>query len=146
MQNLTTTDSQKAFEEACALRGYDATAVLPDVSKMPEWLARYTTSNIKRLIIAESINEGRVRKPGEEYVYYPVWDLADDSSGSGFSYAFYFYWNTSASVGPRLEFFSRSDADFFGENFMDLHRDILIIELPTAEPLKSENGNENEAE
>lgn len=126
MQNLTTTDSNKAFEEACALRGYDPVALLPDVSKLPEWLQKYTHSSIKRLVIAEAINEGRVRKPGKEYVYFPIWDLDDNSSGFGFSCTYYVLWHTVTFVGSRLEFFSRDDSDFFGKNFMDLHRDVLI--------------------
>lgn len=126
MQNLTTTDSNKAFEEACALRGYDPASVLPDVSGLPEWLQKYTHSSIKRLIIAEAINEGRVRKPGKEYVYFPVWNLTDNKSGFGFSRARYDGWCTTTYVGSRLEFFTREDSDFFGKNFMDLHRDVLL--------------------
>lgn len=136
MQNLPTNDSQKAFEEACALRGYDAVKILPDVSGLPEWLQKYVHSTIKRLIIAEAINEGRVRKPGEETVYFPLWDLTDDSSGFGFSGADYDVWRADTSVGSRLEFFSRGDSDFFGENFMDLHKDVLTIDLN-----QQSNGN-----
>jgi hypothetical protein len=126
MRTLTTNDSNKAFEEACALRGYDPAALLPDVSALPEWLQKYTHSSIKRLIIAEAINEGRKRKPGKEWVYFPVWDLTNDSSGFGFSYSFYDGWFTCTDVGSRLEFFSEEDSDFFGSNFMDLHRDIIL--------------------
>jgi hypothetical protein len=129
MQNLTTTDSQKAFEEACVLRGLDAAKLLPDVSALPEWLQKYTHSSIKRLIIAEAINEGRIRKPGQEYVYQPVWDLTDKTSGSGFRCTDYVNWFTGTNVGPRLEFFSRSDSDFFGKNFTDLHKDVLVIDV-----------------
>lgn len=120
-------NSQAAFEAACTERGYDAAAILPDVSAVPEWLGRYTHSTIKRVIIAEAINNGRVRKPGKETVYFPVWDLTTGSAGFGFSYSDYGLWLADTGVGPRLEFFSREDADYFGKNFMDLHQDILIV-------------------
>ena len=119
------TDSQEAFLDACAERGYDPAKVLPDVSAMPEWLARYNTAANKRLIIAEWINGGRVPKYGET-MYFPYWDK--DPSGLGFSDSFYVYWYTLTItyVGARLEFFSRKDANYFGSNFMDLHADVLL--------------------
>jgi hypothetical protein len=131
---ITTTDSQEAFLQACQLRGYDAQTILPDVSQLPEWLQRYTHSSIKRLVIAEAINNGRVRKPGEERVYFPVWDLSDNTSGLGFTYTDCDGWRTGTHVGPRLEFFSYEDAEFFGKNFMDLHRDVVTLLPPVAEP------------
>ena len=115
------TDSQEAFLAACAERGYDPAKVLPDVSAMPEWLARYNTAANKRLIIAEWINGGRVPKYGET-IYFPYWDK--NPSGLGFSRSYYDDWGTS--VGARLEFFSRKDANYFGSNFMDLHADVLL--------------------
>lgn len=121
----TITNSQEAFLAACAARGYDPATVLPDVSAMPGWLGRYTTSSIKRLIIAEWINGGMVRQPGQERVYFPIWDLTDNSSGFGFSYSDYVSWSTASIVGSRLEFFSREDSDFFGSNYMDLHADVI---------------------
>lgn len=129
---ITTTDSQEAFLQACQLRGYNAATILPDVSLLPEWMMRYIHSSIKRLVIAEGINNGRQRRPGEETVYFPVWDLTDNSSGLGFTSTFYVHWLTFSTVGPRLEFFSGKDSNFFGENFMDLHRDVVTL-LPPVE-------------
>jgi hypothetical protein len=134
------TDSQAAFLAACAERGYDPDTLIPDTGNMPEWLARYTSSSIKRLIIAEAINNGRVRKPGQETVYFPVWDLTDNTSGLGFSSSDYDSWSPSTGVGSRLEFFNRTDSDFFGSNFMDLHADVL---LPTINVL-NQQSNETE--
>jgi len=133
MKNLTTTDSNKAFEEACVLRGYDPIAILPEVSKLPEWLQKYTHSSIKRLIIAEAINEGKVRIPGKQWGYFPVWDLTDKTSGPGFSLSTYDCWCTRTDVGARLEFLTEEDSDFFGMNFMDLHKDVLLIEPKISE-------------
>lgn len=121
------TNSDEAFTAACTERGYDPATILPDVSKMPEGLGKYTQSNIKRLVIAEAINEGR--KPiynGSERHYFPVWDMDVKGSPFGFSLTRTDYWGTSTLVGPRLEFFTEADSDYFGENFMDLHADVLL--------------------
>ncbi|HEY4148911.1 MAG TPA: hypothetical protein VGM41_08280 [Chitinophagaceae bacterium] len=126
-KQLSTNNSQKAFEEACAQRGYNPIEILPDVSRLPEWLQKYTHSAIKRVVIAEAINDGRIRKPGKETVYFPLWDLTDNTSGFGFSGTYSDVWGTHTFVGSRLEFFSREDSDFFGKNFMDLHKDVLTI-------------------
>eukprot|EP01037_Dinobryon_pediforme_P011466 gene11466-11559_t len=114
--------------EELAQEGYDTSTVLPDVSALPEWLQKYTTGTIKRVIIAEAINEGRIRKPGKEWVYFPVWNLTEGSSGFGFSHTFYGLWSTDTTVGSRLEFFTRDNAKYFGENFMELHRDVLLVD------------------
>jgi hypothetical protein len=123
------TNSQEAFLAACTERGYDAEAIIPDVSKMPGWLAKYTVSSIKRLVIAEAINEGRQRQPGKERVYFPIWDLTDENSPLGFSCANATCWNSHSYVGSRLEFFSGEDSDYFGSNFMDLHADVIPYQV-----------------
>lgn len=122
----TITNSQQAFEAACAQLGYDPVTILPDVSMQPEWLQRYNTSNTKRLIIAEAINDGHMPKyDGIERHWFPVWTI-NENSPLGFSRSTSDCWFTNSDVGSRLEFFSREDSDYFGENFMDLHADVIL--------------------
>lgn len=124
---ITTTDSQEAFLQACELRGYDPETILPDVSKQPEWLQRYTHSSIKRLVIAEGINNGRVRKPGEETVYFPVWDLTDNSSGLGFARTGYDRWRTHTIVGPRLLLENSSNALYAIRTFPEEYKATMVF-------------------
>jgi hypothetical protein len=120
-----------SFEEACEARGYDPALVLPDVTKMPLHLQAYTLASIKRVIIAEAINVGREPNWSDtnEYKWFPYWDMDDKDapSGFGFSVTDSDGWTSLTLVGSRLVFFNREDAKYFGENFMDLHKDFLLI-------------------
>lgn len=117
------------FEEYCALQNLDPIAVLPIVNEhQPEWLQNYTLADTQLTIIAEGIREGRKPKPGE-WMYVPVFfkDAANNGAGFGFSGASYDYWSTDTSVGERHAFFTREDAEFFGRQFLPLHKITKLI-------------------
>jgi len=117
-----------SFEHACEMRGYDPATILPDVSKMPEALAKYTTAAVKRLVIVEAINDGKVPQPGQTWRYFPIFKKT--GSGFGFLYSDTDYGSTGTDVGARLEFFTQADSDYFGNNFRGLHYDVMVVEQP----------------
>jgi hypothetical protein len=130
MQDQQFNSSQEAFEYACKLRGYNPAALLPDTSKMPDWLAKKTIADIMRLIIAEAINGGRLPKFDEkEITYEAVFYIKKDPSkpsGFGFRHSSTLSGYVFTGVGARLKFFKQSDCDYFRTNFIDLHEAALL--------------------
>lgn len=121
-----------SLEEACTLRGYDINTALPDVSKMPEKLARSSKSFTSLEIISEASWQGK--EPDwnnwDERKWYPVWDMeVDDNNPTGFRFdgSDLAYTDTVTGSGSRLCFPSKEDSDFHAEKFIDLFRDVIKI-------------------
>lgn len=123
----------KTFEEACTSRGYDAVKVLPDVSTFPAKHQKALTSHAKMIIVAEAINEGWEPdwNDGDEDKYYPWFDMeVDDNNGSGFRFgdAHCDYTATGTTGGSRLCFKTSKAAEYAAKQFIDLWRDMMVIE------------------
>jgi hypothetical protein len=120
-----------SFADACkALKLEDG--CLPDVAAFPEEHQKALTAHAQLIIIAQALNEGW--KPdwndGNQYKYYPWFEVqasADKPSGFGFSYTYYDYWYSFASVGSRLCFKSRTLALYAGKQFADLYKEYFLI-------------------
>jgi hypothetical protein len=124
-QQFKTSDA--AFEYAAKQLGFEPENLIPDVSKMPEWLQKSTLANIKLDIIAECLRGGKPLEKGKWH-WFPVFTKqTDNKSGSGFSYADAYLWFTDTSTGARREFHTREDAEYFGKQFLDLHIDSKCI-------------------
>lgn len=106
------------------MRGLDPVTVLPDVSGQPEWLAKLTTANIKRLVIADAIRDGKVPPADGSWRWFGVFNL--DPSSFGFSRSCTHYVDSYSDVGLRLEFFSEEESDYFNSNFTELHRAVML--------------------
>ena len=123
----------QSFEEACQLRGYDANTVLPEVSNYPVVHQKAMIAFAKLVIINEAMNEGKKFdwNDYDQNKYYPWFDMEKDDevnpSGFRFRDALYDFSLTYAAGGSRLCFHSRSDAEFAGQHFVELYRDILVI-------------------
>lgn len=124
----------ESFEKACELRGYDVNTVLPDVSNYPTKHQKAVLAFAKLVIINEAMNEGKEFdwNDDDEYKYYPWFDMEFHKKNNPSGFRFYAsvcdYSATLTFGGSRLCFFTREDAKFAGEHFVDLYRDICVIE------------------
>lgn len=118
----------KSFEEACEARGYDPANCLPDVSKMPVNHQKALTAMAMMYIIAEAINDGHVFNWDDynEYKYYPWFYL--NSPGFRFGDAAFVCSGTSTTGGSRLCYKTEALAKYAGKQFLELYRDIMVIE------------------
>lgn len=80
------------FEEACAKKGLDPLAILPDVSMFPEKHRPALIATAKMYLIAEELNvleDGKAWEPnwdGDEEKWTPWWDMEKDKNNpSGLS-------------------------------------------------------------
>jgi hypothetical protein len=122
-----------SFEEACEKLGYDAKAILPDVSMFPEEHRAAITSYAKMIIISEAINEKHRFdwNDSDEYKWFPWFDMeVDDNNRSGFRFdgALCDYASTDSTGGSRLCFRTRAAAEHAGKTFIDYYRDMMVIQ------------------
>lgn len=114
-----------SFEAACAALGLDPLKILPDVTMYPEKHQKAITANHKLIIIAEAIQEGWTPNwnDDDQYKWFPYFDMEN-----GFGFRDTCCWTYSyGSVGSRLCFESSEKARWFGEQFLDLHKDFLTL-------------------
>lgn len=124
----------ETFEQACQQLDLDPVKSLPDVSMCPKKHAQATVAFFKLFIIAEATNQGW--KPdwnnSSEYKWYPWFDLEkdEDANPSGFRFGGSYCGDTGTGTpgGSRLCFKSRADAEHVGKNFIDLYREIMILQ------------------
>lgn len=122
------TEKVKSFEDACQILGIEPN--IPQVEVLPENHQKAIIAHYKLVIIAQALNEGWEPNwdDGEEYKYYPWFDMEGSSSGSGFSYRGYDDWSADSDVGSRLCFKSRELARYIGETFVDLYREYFVLD------------------
>lgn len=125
--------SPKTFEEACTLRGYDADKILPDVSMYPAKHQKAMIAYAKLIVISEAINEGWEPdwNDGDEYKWYPWFDMeVDKNNPSGFRFLVtnYDYAITYTTGGSRLCFKTSAEAEYAAKEFLELWRDMMVIE------------------
>ena len=115
----------KTFEDAC--KKINISTDLPEVSMLPEPMQKVVVSNYKLLIIAKAINNGWTPNWNDgTWKYYPWFNMS--SSGSGFSYFVFDYVYALSDVGSRLCFEKREQAEYFGKQFIELFKDVMVIE------------------
>jgi hypothetical protein len=121
----------KTFEDACKALNLDPEKVLPDISTFPPPHQKALTATAKLFIVADALNEGWQPNwnDGDEYKYYPWFDLEkdEDVNPSGFRFHGVSYYYTNSDVGSRLCFKSRDVAQYAGTQFIDLYRDLFIL-------------------
>lgn len=118
-------DIVKSFNDACALLGINTN--LPEVSALPEKHRRAIRANYKLIIIAEALNDRWVPNwnDANECKYFPWFTV--NTAGLGFSTTFYATTYAYATVGSRLCFKNRDLAIYFGQQFIDLWQEALLI-------------------
>lgn len=79
-------------------------------------------------LIVKALNEGWTPDwtNSNEYKYFP-WFKMGSSSGSGFSYRVFDYWNSASVVGSRLCFKSRELAEYAGKQFTEIYKQYMTI-------------------
>lgn len=113
----------KTFEDAMNATGRKE---MPDFSSFPEDMRKHFEALFKMVVIVEALNEGW--KPDwdnySEEKYYPWFEMSPSS------FAFYGSYYVSefadAGSGSRLKLKSRELAEYCGEQFNDIWKDIQL--------------------
>ena len=118
----------KSFEDACKL--LDITPSVPVVTGIPEKYQKPLIANYQLMVIAEALNEGWTPdwSNGEWDKWYPWFDMDNSSSAGRFSFYAAAYQYSLSFVGSRLCFKSEELADYAGTQFLELYRELFVIE------------------
>ena len=121
-------DKVKSFEDACKL--LDITPSVPVVTGIPEKYQKPLIANYQLMVIAEALNEGWTPdwSNGEWDKWYPWFDMDNSSSAGRFSFFVADYLFSFSFVGSRLCFKSEELADYAGTQFLELYRELFVIE------------------
>lgn len=116
------------FEEACEKLGLPTDeSILPDMCVFPEKHRTALMANAKLIIIAEALNDGW--EPNwedyNEYKYFPWFYM--DAPGFRFFVATIGFSDTGTTGGSRLCFRTRKLAEYAGQTFLELYRDMMVI-------------------
>ena len=121
-------DKVKSFEDACKV--LDITPSVPDVKGIPEKYQKSLIANYQLMVIAEALNEGWTPNWSNEQwdKWYPWFDM--DASSSAGRFSFYVAVNlfSISRIGSRLCFKSEELADYAGTQFLELYRELFVIE------------------
>lgn len=115
----------RSFEDACKKEGVDPKK-LPDVSMIPEEFGKPIIAAYKLMIVFKAINDGWKADwgNGDQYKYYPWFEVLSSGFGFGNSYCTYDY--SHASVGSRLCTDSQEKALYIAEQFKALYEDFFL--------------------
>ena len=121
-------DKVKSFEDACKV--LDITPSVPVVTGIPEKYQKPLIANYQLMVIAEALNEGWTPdwSNGEWDKWYPWFNMDNSSSAGRFSFDDADDLRSYSSVGSRLCFKSEELATYAGTQFLELYREIFIIE------------------
>ena len=121
-------DKVKSFEDACKV--LDITPSVPVVTGIPEKYQKPLIANYQLMVIAEALNEGWTPdwSNGEWDKWYPWFDMDNSSSAGRFSFNDSDYLGSYSLVGSRLCFKSEELADYAGTQFLELYRELFVIE------------------
>lgn len=115
----------KTFEDACKKVNADP-AKLPDLTGIPQEIAKPIIAYYKLLIIYLAINNGWKPNWGnwQEYKYYPWFEVL--SSGFGFAATHYDCVRSITGVGSRLCTDTREKALYIAEQFKAEYQDYFL--------------------
>lgn len=121
-------DKVKSFEDACKV--LDITPSVPVVTGIPEKYQKPLIANYQLMVIAEALNEGWTPdwSNGEWDKWYPWFNMDNSSSAGRFSFRVSDLRRSCSSVGSRLCFKSEELADYAGTQFLELYRELFVIE------------------
>lgn len=109
-----------SYEAACKFRNEDPEAILPDVSKSPEFLKKYTIAAFKLAYTNNVIRNGSKLdwSNGNEWKYGPWHGIKADKkhpAGFGFSGSDYTFTYAGTRIGSRLSSKSADETIHFAE-------------------------------
>lgn len=122
----------KTWEDVAEALGIDPVASLAfadhmmlDEEKAPA-LAFFKLSKLSKAAYGDKQPDW---SDGDEYKYWPYFDMDDEdaTSGFGFSGTYYDLWNTYTFVGSRLCYPTREMAKHAGTQFIDWYRDLMVL-------------------
>ena len=121
-------DKVKSFEDACKV--LDITPSVPVVTGIPEKYQKPLIANYQLMVIAEALNEGWTPdwSNGEWDKWYPWFNMDNSSSAGRFSFSDAVDQDSYSVVGSRLCFKSEELADYAGTQFLELYRELFVIE------------------
>ena len=121
-------DKVKSFEDACKV--LDITPSVPVVTGIPEKYQKPLIANYQLMVIAEALNEGWIPdwSNGEWDKWYPWFDMDNSSSAGRFSFYVAGTQHSGSLVGSRLCFKSKDLATYAGTQFLELYRELFVIE------------------
>ena len=121
-------DKVKSFEDACKV--LDITPSVPVVTGIPEKYQKPLIANYQLMVIAEALNEGWTPdwSNGEWDKWHPWFDMDASSSAGRFSFGVADALFSSSTVSSRLCFKSEELADYAGTQFLELYRELFVIE------------------
>ena len=121
-------DKVKSFEDACKV--LDITPSVPVVTGIPEKYQKPLIANYQLMVIAEALNEGWTPdwSNGEWDKWYPWFNMDNSSSAGRFSFGVAAFRGSVSAVGSRLCFKSEELADYAGTQFLELYRELFVIE------------------
>ena len=121
-------DKVKSFEDACKV--LDITPSVPVVTGIPEKYQKPLIANYQLMVIAEALNEGWTPdwSNGEWDKWHPWFDMDDSSSAGRFSLRGAVIRLSFSPVGSRLCFASEALAEYAGTQFLELYRELFVIE------------------
>ncbi|MEZ7528619.1 MULTISPECIES: hypothetical protein [Cloacibacterium] len=121
-------DKVKSFEDACKV--LDITPSVPVVTGIHEKYQKPLIANYQLMVIAEALNEGWTPdwSNGEWDKWYPWFNMDNSSSAGRFSFDGADSRNSYSCVGSRLCFKSEELADYAGTQFLELYRELFVIE------------------
>ncbi len=121
-------DKVKSFEDACKV--LDITPSVPVVTGIPEKYQKPLIANYQLMVIAEALNEGWTPdwSNGEWDKWYPWFNMDNSSSAGRFSFDDSDTLCSYSYVGSRLCFKSEELADYAGTQFLELYRELFVIE------------------
>ena len=121
-------DKVKSFEDACKV--LDITPSVPVVTGIPEKYQKPLIANYQLMVIAEALNEGWTPdwSNGEWDKWHPWFDMDASSSAGRFSFCDFVDRGSASIVCSRLCFKSEELADYAGTQFLELYRELFVIE------------------
>ena len=121
-------DKVKSFEDACKV--LDITPSVPVVTGIPEKYQKPLIANYQLMVIAEALNEGWTPdwSNGEWDKWYPWFNMDNSSSAGRFSFYVADFRLSLSSFGSRLCFKSEELAEYAGTQFLELYRELFVIE------------------
>jgi len=120
----------KTFEDACAALGLNSAEEIP-FANPKNGNQKAVNAAAKLFIIANSLNDDWVPNWDDwnQLKYYPWFDMRSKAAGgSGFSYYDYFCADDRSTAGSRLVYKDRETAEYAGTQFLDIYRDLMVVE------------------
>ena len=124
------TERVKSIEDAIRELGNNDVEVIQLNRMKSIGLQNHIIGNQELIVIAKALNEGWQPdwQNDNEYKYFPWFDMDNSSSAGRFSFHGADVQLSHSYVGSRLCFKSEELADYAGTQFLELYRELFVIE------------------